>query len=51
MWELYRATVARLGAVSTLIERDDQIPSLGELLDESRRAAELEREVLDADAA
>jgi uncharacterized protein len=51
VWELYRATVARLGAVSTLIERDDDIPPLGELLAESRRAAELEREVLDAHAA
>jgi hypothetical protein len=51
VWALYRATVERLGAVSTLIERDDNIPPLGELLAEMRRAADVQREVLDAHAA
>lgn len=46
VWALYRAAVARFGAVATLIERDDDIPPLGEVVAESRRAAALEREVL-----
>lgn len=42
VWELYRYTVARLGAVPTMIERDDHIPPLAELvaeLDQARRIA------------
>ncbi len=34
VWELYRAAVARFGPVSTMIERDDNIPPLHELLAE-----------------
>ena len=34
VWALYRRTCARLGKVSTMIERDANIPPLGELLDE-----------------
>ena len=34
VWDLYAYTVRRLGAVPTMIERDDNIPPLGELLDE-----------------
>jgi uncharacterized protein len=34
VWDLYRHTVARLGAVPTMIERDDNIPPLAELLAE-----------------
>lgn len=34
VWALYRAALARCGAVATMIERDDNIPELGELLDE-----------------
>ncbi len=42
VWDLYAAAVARFGAVSTMIERDDHIPPLGELvgeLDHARRIA------------
>lgn len=50
VWDLYGDAVARFGAVSTMIERDDHIPPFGELvgeLDHARRiargaAAELE---------
>ena len=34
VWDLYAYTVRRLGAVPTMIERDDNIPPLNELLDE-----------------
>ena len=46
VWALYRAAVQRFGAVSTLIERDDDIPPLGEVIAESRQAAAIEAEVL-----
>ena len=47
VWDLYRAAVERFGPVATLIERDDDIPPLSELVVESRRAAEIERQVCD----
>ncbi len=50
VWDLYRAAVARFGPVATLIERDDDIPPLDELVAESRRAAQIEREVCAARA-
>ena len=31
VWALYRHALARFGAVSTMIERDDNIPSFEEL--------------------
>jgi len=34
VWTLYDYAIARLGAVSTMIERDDNIPPLGELVAE-----------------
>ena len=34
VWDLYRRTCERFGAVSTMIERDANIPPLGELLEE-----------------
>jgi hypothetical protein len=34
VWNLYRAAVAQFGAVPTMIERDDNIPALGELVAE-----------------
>ncbi|MBP7082112.1 MAG: DUF692 domain-containing protein [Rhodocyclaceae bacterium] len=34
VWDLYAYSVRRLGAVPTMIERDDNIPPLNELLDE-----------------
>jgi uncharacterized protein (UPF0276 family) len=45
VWDLYRAAVTRFGPIPTLIERDDDIPPLEELVAESRRAAQIEREV------
>jgi uncharacterized protein (UPF0276 family) len=45
VWALYRRTCARLGAVSTMIERDANIPPLSELLvelDVVRHMAKLE---------
>jgi hypothetical protein len=38
VWELYAAAVRRFGRVSTMIERDDNIPPLAELLAELDRA-------------
>jgi len=46
VWSLYRSAVERFGAVSTLIERDDDIPPLADVIAESRRAAAIEAEVL-----
>ena len=46
VWSLYRSAVERFGAVSTLIERDDDIPPLAEVIAESRQAAAIEAEVL-----
>ena len=42
VWNLYREALRRLGPVSTMIERDDNIPPLSELLaelDQARRIA------------
>ena len=42
VWELYAQAVRRFGRVSTMIERDDNIPPLAELvaeLDHARRIA------------
>ena len=42
VWELYAAAIARFGAVSSMIERDDDIPPLAELvaeLDHARTVA------------
>ena len=41
VWDLYVEAIARLGPVSTMIERDDDIPPLGVLLDELARARAL----------
>jgi uncharacterized protein (UPF0276 family) len=41
VWDLYRAAVARFGAVPTMIERDDNIPELSELVAELQIAREL----------
>ena len=38
VWELYDYALTRLGPVSTMIERDDHIPELGELVDELAHA-------------
>ncbi len=44
VWDLYAYTVARLGPVPTMIERDDNIPALGELLAELDVARGVSRE-------
>lgn len=46
VWDLYRETVRRLGAVSTLVEWDDRVPPLERLVEESRRARAIEAEAL-----
>ena len=33
VWDLYKYAIARFGAVSTMIERDDKMPELQELVD------------------
>lgn len=38
VWALYAAACRHLGAVATMVERDDNIPPIGELLDEVDRA-------------
>ena len=46
VWRLYGYTVARLGQVPTMIERDDHIPPLDELVAELDRAREIAARVL-----
>ena len=46
VWDLYRRALRRFGRVPTLIEWDDEVPTYGELVAESHRAADVEREVL-----
>jgi uncharacterized protein (UPF0276 family) len=41
VWDLYGAAIAHFGAIPTMIERDDNIPSLGELVAELDIAREL----------
>ncbi len=41
VWDLYGAAVRRFGSVSTMIERDDNIPALEELCSELNAAREL----------
>jgi uncharacterized protein len=46
VWELYTAAVRRFGNVSTMIERDDNIPALEELCSELDAARELAERAL-----
>jgi uncharacterized protein (UPF0276 family) len=46
VWALYREALRRLGRVPSLVEWDDAIPSLDEVVAESRRAAGIEAEEL-----
>lgn len=46
VWELYAEAVRRFGPISTLIERDDHIPTFPELVAEATQAREIEAEVL-----
>ena len=50
VWDLYRKAVETFGPVSTMIERDDNIPPLAELVDELNHARAIARDVLGADA-
>lgn len=45
VWDLYAAAVRRFGHVSTMIERDDNIPPLGELLVELEQARRIARNI------
>lgn len=49
VWALYAAAVRRFGAISTMIERDDNIPPFSELLVELQRAREIKQKI-DAEA-
>jgi len=41
VWDLYGRAIKRFGPVSTMIERDDNIPPLGELLEELEMARKI----------
>jgi uncharacterized protein (UPF0276 family) len=45
VWDLYAAAVRRFGHVSTMIERDDNIPPLAELLAELEHARSIAEEI------
>ena len=49
VWDFYRAAVAHFGPVSTMIERDDNIPPLAELVEELDHARSIAGEVLGAE--
>lgn len=46
VWDLYGYAISKLGAVSTMIERDDQIPALDVLVDELQRARDTSAKAL-----
>lgn len=46
VWDLYCATIKRLGAIPTLIEWDNEIPSFAALREEAAKADERLREVM-----
>ncbi len=46
VWDLYRETIMRHGMISTMIERDDNIPPLAELINELNRAREIAAELV-----
>ena len=45
VWDFYRETATHFGPVSTMIERDDNIPPLAELVEELDHARQIAREV------
>jgi uncharacterized protein len=51
VWQLYAKALARFGAVSTMIERDDNIPPLAELVAEVCKARSIATSVLGMKAA
>lgn len=48
VWDLYADAVRRFGPVSTMIERDDNIPELGELVAELDRARAIAEPIADS---
>lgn len=46
VWDLYKSAVKRFGAVSTIIERDDNIPPLDELVSELSVARDIAEKLL-----
>jgi len=48
VWTLYKAALNRFGPVSTIIERDDDIPPLNVMLEELGKARDLAEEVFSA---
>ncbi len=50
VWDLYAYTLSRVGAVSTMIERDDHIPPLKELVQELQIARDIAGKILKAAA-
>jgi len=46
VWDLYRTAIRRFGPVSTIIERDDNIPPLAEMVEELDKARALAADVL-----
>lgn len=51
VWALYREVVRRVGQVPTIIEWDQNVPSLATLLEESARARAVEADALRGEAA
>lgn len=45
VWDLYRASVRRFGRVSTIIERDDDIPPLSDMVSELNIARDIAEEI------
>jgi uncharacterized protein len=50
VWSLYEETIKRLGKISTMIERDDNMPPLTDLLREIKKARMLEKRALGEEA-
>lgn len=50
VWDLYAHTIKRFGAISTMIERDDNIPELNELVVELAKAREISKDALEVEA-
>lgn len=46
VWDLYSATIKKLGKISTMIERDDNMPPFAELLGEMNQAKNIARHAL-----
>lgn len=49
-WDLYANALQRFGAVSTMIERDDNIPPLDELMKELDQARRISQKIIEVPA-